>query len=133
MHQNASWEFFVSDAAPYREDSGELRWSRSSPDQVLLVGHVCLGGGEGDVPLVVPGDAVLPQDVVSVGEEAAGAPAGAGGAAGRVGGVAGEGGVVGEEGQVQTAGGAGTPALDMVVYMGGVLDRVCLCVIYGVF
>ena len=81
--------------------------SGSSPDQVLLVGHVGLGGGEGHVPLVVPGHAVLPQDVVAVGEQAAGAPAGAGRAARRVGGVAGEGGVVREERQVQAAGGAG--------------------------
>lgn len=48
-----------------------------SPDQVLLVGHVGLAGSQRHVAVVVPGEAVLCDAVVSVGEEARRAAAGA--------------------------------------------------------
>lgn len=67
-----------------------------SPDQVLLVGHAGGAGTQRNVAVLIPGEAVLGDAVVSVGEEAGRAAAGAGasGAAPRrvtdVGGVRGE-------------------------------------------
>ena len=49
-----------------------------SPDQVLLVGHVGLAGRQRHVSVLVPGEAVLCDGVVPVGEEARGAAAAAG-------------------------------------------------------
>lgn len=48
-----------------------------SPDQVLLVGHVGFAGSQRHVAVVVPGEAVLGDAVVPVGEETRRAAAGA--------------------------------------------------------
>ena len=48
-----------------------------SPDQVLLVGHAGFAGSQRHVAVVVPGEAVLGDAVVSVGEETRRAAAGA--------------------------------------------------------
>lgn len=49
-----------------------------SPDQVLLVGHAGGAGTQRNVAVLIPGEAVLSDAVVSVGEEAGRAAAGAG-------------------------------------------------------
>lgn len=41
-----------------------------SPDQVLLVGHAGFAGTQRDIAVLIPGEAVLGDAVVSVGEEA---------------------------------------------------------------
>lgn len=48
------------------------------PDQVLLVGHIRFAGRQRHVSVVVPGEAVLGDGVISVGEEARRAAAAAG-------------------------------------------------------
>lgn len=77
-----------------------------SPDQVLLVGHAGGAGTQRNVAVLIPGEAVLGDAVVSVGEEAGRAAAGAGAApsdaARRR--VADVGGVGGEQRRVQTKG-----------------------------
>lgn len=54
-----------------------------SPDQVLLVGHAGRAGTKRNVAILIPGEAVLGDAVVSVGEEAGRAAAGAGAAPAR--------------------------------------------------
>lgn len=68
-----------------------------SPDQVLLVGHAGGAGTQRNVAVLVPGEAVLGDAVVSVGEEAGRAPAGAGASGAAPGRVAHVGGVGGEQ------------------------------------